>query len=116
RARLLCPGHRVIVRCRRAVSKPRSARGITRVGVRSARVGRARSSISLKGTGTLLTIFSIPKPFRGHIGTIQRNAIQSWLQLSPRCEVILYGNDPGVAEAAAAHVVKHTSHITRKAH
>ena len=67
----------------------------------------------MKGTGTLLTIFSIPKPFRGHIGTIQRNAIQSWLQLSPRCEVILCGNDPGVAEAAAEYGVKHLPHIAR---
>src|SRR2546428_763993 len=62
----------------------------------------------------MLTIFSIPKPFRGHIGTIQRNAIQSWLQLSPRCEVILCGNDPGVAEAAAEYGVKHLPHIARK--
>jgi len=59
----------------------------------------------------LLTIFSIPKPFRGHIGTIQRNAIQSWLQLSPRCEVILCGDDPGVAEAASEYGVKHLPDI-----
>jgi hypothetical protein len=61
----------------------------------------------------MLTIFSIPKAFRGYIGTIQRNAIQSWLQLSPRCEVILCGNDPGVAEAAAEYGVKHLPHIAR---
>ena len=27
----------------------------------------------------MLTIFTIPKPFIGHIGVIQRNAIMSWL-------------------------------------
>lgn len=48
----------------------------------------------------LLTIFTIPKAFRGHIGVIQRNAIQSWLKLSPACEVILFGHEEGVAEFA----------------
>ena len=32
----------------------------------------------------MLTIFTIPKPFVGHIGVIQRNAIISWLNLSPK--------------------------------
>src|SRR2546426_11629171 len=32
---------------------------------------------------------------------------------SPRCEVILCGNDPGVAEAAAEYGVKHLPHIAR---
>jgi hypothetical protein len=59
----------------------------------------------------MLTIFTIPKPFGGHIGTIQRNAIQSWLQLSPPCEVILCGKDPGVAEAAAEYGVRHLPDI-----
>ena len=48
----------------------------------------------------MLTIFTIPKPFKGHINIIQRNAIQSWLRLSPKCEVILFGDDEGVAEVA----------------
>lgn len=49
----------------------------------------------------MLTIFSIPKPFQGHIGIIQRNAIQSWLRLNPDIEVILCGNEPGTEEAAS---------------
>lgn len=49
----------------------------------------------------MLTIFTIPKPFVGHFEIIQRNAIRSWLMLSQACEVILCGNEPGVAEAAA---------------
>jgi hypothetical protein len=55
----------------------------------------------------VITIFSIPKSFRGLSEIIQRNAIQSWLKLDPRCEIILCGNDPGVAEAAAEFHVKH---------
>jgi len=51
---------------------------------------------------TFLTIFTAPKPFLDpHIAAIQRNAIQSWRQLGPEVSVVLHGNDPGVAEAAA---------------
>ena len=49
----------------------------------------------------MLTIFAIPKAFRGHIGLIQRNAITSWTQLRPRPEIILFGDEPGTAEIAA---------------
>lgn len=49
----------------------------------------------------MLTLFTMPKPFRGHIGVIQRNAIQSWLRLRPACEVILMGDDEGTADVAA---------------
>jgi len=41
----------------------------------------------------MITFFTIPKSFAGHIGVIQRNAIQSWTLLRPRCEVLLLGND-----------------------
>ena len=50
----------------------------------------------------MLTIFTVPKPFDGHIGTIQRNAIQSWLRLRPACQVLLCGDEAGTAETAAA--------------
>jgi hypothetical protein len=49
---------------------------------------------------TLLTVFSTPKAFSDpHIRTIQRNAIQSWLDL-PDAEVILVGDEPGAADTA----------------
>src|SRR5260370_25722251 len=48
----------------------------------------------------MLTIFTTAKPFRGHTGIIQRNALQSWKALHPGIEVILFGDDPGPAEAA----------------
>ena len=48
----------------------------------------------------MLTIFSIPKAFDGHMNVIQRNAIQSWKHLDPSCQVILIGDDPGTAEVA----------------
>jgi len=48
----------------------------------------------------MITIFTAPKPFRGHIGIIQRNAIQSWIKLGQMCKIVLIGDDDGIAETA----------------
>ncbi|GAG41446.1 unnamed protein product, partial [marine sediment metagenome] len=61
----------------------------------------------------MLTLFAIPKPFGGHIGMIQINAIQSWLQLRPPCEIILFGDEKGMAEVAAEYGVKHIPNVER---
>lgn len=47
-----------------------------------------------------ITFFSLPKPFIGHIGVIQYNAILSWTLLVPKAEIVLYGNEKGTAEIA----------------
>lgn len=55
----------------------------------------------------LITFFSAPKPFTDpHIAAIQRNAIQSWTLLSD-VEVLLIGDETGVAEAAKELGVTH---------
>ena len=59
----------------------------------------------------MITIFTIPKPFIGLDDIHQRNAIQSWLAIRPECEVILCGNDQGVAEAAEEYGVVHIPDI-----
>lgn len=61
----------------------------------------------------LITVFSIPKPFVGHIGVIQRNALQSWARLAPDVEVRLYGDDDGVAAAAAEFGVEHEPDVAK---
>ena len=61
----------------------------------------------------MLTLFTMPKPFRGHSGIIQRNAIQSWLQLRPACEIILCGDDEGTADVAAEFGTRHVPEINR---
>lgn len=60
-----------------------------------------------------LTILAVPKPFRGHIGVIQRNAITSWTQLRPRPEIYLFGEEEGVAEIAAELQIQHLRDIAR---
>ena len=48
-----------------------------------------------------LTIFTSPKPFtNSHIAIIQRNAIRSWVELGSDVQVILFGDETGVAEFA----------------
>ena len=60
----------------------------------------------------LLTLFSAPKPFTDpHIAMIQRNAIKSWTLL-PEVEVILLGEEGGLAEAAREINVNHIPHVT----
>jgi len=48
-----------------------------------------------------------------HIRVIQRNAIQSWLSLKPTCEIILFGDDEGVAETAHELGAKHIPFIEK---
>lgn len=61
----------------------------------------------------MFTIFTIPKPFQGHIGIIQRNAIFSWKSILPRCEIILFGNEEGIAEIASDLEVLHIPEIKK---
>jgi len=63
----------------------------------------------------LVTLFSAPKPFTNpHIATIQCNAIKSWALL-PDVEVILLGEETGLAEAARELGVKHLPNVARNA-
>ncbi|MDO9129176.1 MAG: hypothetical protein Q7U34_04845, partial [Anaerolineales bacterium] len=60
-----------------------------------------------------LTIFTAPKPFTNpHINLIQRNAIQSWMQLED-VEVILIGDEPGIPEAAREFGVRNVPDVAR---
>ena len=64
----------------------------------------------------MITLFSTPKPFGDpHIATIQRNAIRSWLQL-PDVEVLLIGDEEGLAEVAAEEGVRHLPEAARNTH
>ena len=61
----------------------------------------------------LLTLFTAPKPFTDpHIDTIQRNALRSWLQL-PDVEVLVVGQEPGLAETADELGLKHLPAVAR---
>jgi hypothetical protein len=59
----------------------------------------------------MITLFAIPKPFRGHIAVIQRNAVRSWALLDSRPEVILFGDEEGTAETCREFGLRHIPEI-----
>ena len=64
----------------------------------------------------MLTIFTIPKPFKGHISIIQKNAISSWMLLQPACEIILFGDEEGTAEIAQEFGLHHITNIEKNSY
>lgn len=68
------------------------------------------------GSPSPFTLFTMPKPFTGMIGIIQRNAIRSWLRLTPRPEVLLLGDEEGVREAAQEFGVRHLPQVSCNEH
>jgi hypothetical protein len=64
----------------------------------------------------MLTFFTTAKPFLGHSGVIQRNALRSWVRLRPDVEVILFGDDEGAAEIARESSIRHEPQVQRIEH
>lgn len=61
-----------------------------------------------------LTIFTAPKPFTNpHINTIQRNAIQSWQHMGDDVDVLLVGEEDGMAAVADEYNVLHLPDVSR---
>jgi len=59
----------------------------------------------------MLTIFTIPKPFKGHIGIIQENAIKSWKLSNPNARIVIYGDEFGCAEICKKYNLIHMPNI-----
>ena len=76
---------------------------------------REKPEIALHHLKTMepITIFTMPKAFKGHIDIIQRNAIKSWTLLKPRPEIILLGDDEGTSEIAKEFSLKHVPDVER---
>jgi hypothetical protein len=61
----------------------------------------------------MITFFTTAKPFTGHNGVIQRNALKSWTLVAPGTEVILFGNEEGAAETASELKIRHVTAVER---
>jgi hypothetical protein len=61
----------------------------------------------------MLTLFAIPKHFRGHFATIQRNALLSWTRLTPRPDIFLFGDEEGAAEISREMGLRHFPEVAR---
>lgn len=64
----------------------------------------------------MITLFTCPKPFLGPAALIQRNAVGSWIRLGPEVEVLLIGDEAGVAEAARELGAGHLPDVDRNEH
>jgi hypothetical protein len=61
----------------------------------------------------MITLFTTPKAFAGHVNVIQRNALQSWKLLHPDVEVILFGDDEGAAVVCRELGIRHIPEVRR---
>lgn len=61
----------------------------------------------------MFSLFTVPKPFIGHARIIQTNAIRSWRMLGASCEIILFGDEPGIGEMASEVGASHVSEVSR---
>jgi hypothetical protein len=61
----------------------------------------------------VVTFFTTAKPFVGHNGVIQRNALRSWTLLHPDVEIVLFGDDAGAAEVAQELGLRHEPQVER---
>src|SRR5258708_4310895 len=61
----------------------------------------------------MLTFFTTAKPFEGHNGITQRNALKSWKLMHPEVEVILFGDEKGAAEACQDLRLRHVPQVER---
>ncbi|MGB7283451.1 MAG: hypothetical protein WBE13_14395 [Candidatus Acidiferrum sp.] len=59
----------------------------------------------------MLTFFTTAKPFVGHIGVIQRNALKSWTMLHPDIEVTLFGDDEAASAVAKEFRIRHETSV-----
>jgi hypothetical protein len=64
----------------------------------------------------VLTVFTVPKPYLGTIGDIQRRALASWTALDHDVQVLLLGDEEGVAEAAREAGAEHLPDLARTGH
>ena len=64
-----------------------------------------------------ITLFTAPKPFTNpHIAMIQRNAIRSWKALGSDIEILLLGEEGGIAENAVILGVRHIREIKKNSY
>ncbi|HYC59574.1 MAG TPA: glycosyl transferase family 2, partial [Thermoanaerobaculia bacterium] len=62
----------------------------------------------------MISFFTIPKPFVDeHTSRSQINAIGSWKHAFPDAEILVFGDEPGIAEATQKLGVRHVPHIDR---
>jgi hypothetical protein len=63
----------------------------------------------------VITIFTIPKPFDARNRRPQDNALATWRAALPEAQIIVFGDEEGIEEAAKRHGVEHAA-VLRNEH
>jgi len=61
----------------------------------------------------VFTVFAIPKAFVGHTAVIQTNALKSWTLLSPRPDIIVFGDEEGAESVCQELGIRQEKDIAR---
>lgn len=69
-----------------------------------------------RGEDAMITFYTIPRAFEGEFDELQRVAIRSWRQVVPGCQVILMGDEEGVAGVAEDWGLNHWAELPRNEH
>src|SRR6185369_16905488 len=60
-----------------------------------------------------IALFTTCKPFRGSAERIQNNALTSWKSACAGTEILVFGDEPGVAEHCAKLTLRQIPTVTR---
>jgi hypothetical protein len=61
----------------------------------------------------MITLFSVPKPMEGEFRVLQENAVGSWRALGADVEILLLGDEPGVAQCASRNGARYLPDVAR---
>lgn len=64
----------------------------------------------------MITFYTIPRAFKGEFHALQSRAIMSWLNAVPGAQVVLFGDDVGVHQAAEWFGCVHMGKLDRNEH
>ena len=64
----------------------------------------------------MITFYSVPRPFSGEFDELQRMAIESWAATVDGAQIILMGNEPGVAEVCREYGWQHSRTLPLNRH
>jgi hypothetical protein len=61
----------------------------------------------------MITLFTVPKPMHGEFRHLQENAVGSWRAMGPDVEILILGEEDGVAGLAARFGARHLPNVAR---
>lgn len=83
------------------------------IAVPPERLAEFQAAVAVNESGPRLTMFSTLKPMVGRAVLVQQNALRSWSRLTPKPEVLIFGDEEGAAEICAELGFTHIPEVAR---